>query len=50
MIGVVTSIENDGKEIITAKKGMSVAVEIVNDSYPEMGTFGGVVWGEFAFR
>jgi translation initiation factor 5B len=38
-IGNVTSIENNGKEIQTAKKGASVAVKIVNDSNPQI-TYG----------
>jgi len=33
-VGIVTSIENNGKEIQTAKKGASVAVKIVNEHNP----------------
>jgi translation initiation factor 5B len=39
MIGNVTSIEQNGKEQITARKGASVAVKIVNESNPNI-TYG----------
>lgn len=38
-IGIVTSIEMNGREQDTAKKGQSVAVKIVNDSNPTL-TYG----------
>lgn len=35
-IGIVTSIESSGKELVTAKKGDSIAVKIVNEHNPTL--------------
>jgi translation initiation factor 5B len=38
-IGIVTSIENNRKEVTSAKKGQQVAIKITNDANPTL-TFG----------
>ena len=38
-IGVVTSIENNRREVTSAKKGMQVSVKITNDTNPTL-TYG----------
>ena len=38
-VGIVTSIENNRKEVTSAKKGAQVAIKITNDANPTL-TFG----------